>query len=387
MKLPADVHRLLARRFDSQHRNWLSDQEPELRWPLTIALGAPTEQAALQQVENVRAWTLAWRTWQGAGTVSWVQRQWRVLGTQRLPETITFRDAEEVSAVLGQQARWHQASLRYRQLVARWPSLALQLGRLFDVLADYPDGDFVRLLNLVQWLKEHPQSNLYPRQLPVAGIDSKWLEARKGVIAELLGRSSDSVLERDFHVLCGLRRPPVHIRVRILDARLRASVGGIGDLSAPIEELAQLDVKPRTVLVVENLQSALALDDFPGAIAFMALGYSVDVLGKIPWVADSRVLYWGDVDTHGFAILDLARRSHPRVDSVMMDEATLLNFAPLWGVEPAQEMYKDLDRLTADEFAVCQGLRQNRWGQQVRLEQERISWDYVQRTLSKHAHE
>ena len=88
---------------------------------------------------------------------------------------------------IGESARWGRAQSRYRTLTARWPVLAQQLPRYFDVLADYGDADFRRLAEVLDWIANHPQSDLYPRQLPVSGLDSKWLDGRKGLLTDLVG--------------------------------------------------------------------------------------------------------------------------------------------------------------------------------------------------------
>jgi hypothetical protein len=153
-------------------------------------------------------------------------------------------------------------------------------------------------------------------------------------------------------------------------------------VEAPLDELARLPLTPRSVIVVENLATGLALPDFPGCVAFMKLGNAVSVLGELPWVRETNAVYWGDVDTHGFAILDRARRAVPQLRSVLMDEHTLVEHQTLWGTEPAVCPDSELFTLTFDERDVYLGLRQHRWGKQVRLEQERLPWtDCVTRLL------
>lgn len=373
MKLPSDVARLLTQRFAAKHREWLSCTEALPA--LTIALGIPTEQAAMREVDAVRAWAGAWRAWHGVGVLAWTDRQWKVLGTQRLPETLTLQGADEVAMWIGQQDRWKRAQRRFAHLTGRWPVLALPLSRLFGILADYDDADFQRLQDMLAWVVENPQSGLYPRQLPVAGMDSKWLETRKPVLAELIaairGVPPGSI---DFHDLCGLRRAPAQIRMRLLDAALRDRLGGIGDITAPVDQLAALQVQPTVVLIVENLQTGLAFADMPGTIVIMGLGYSVDLLQQLPWMRQARCIYWGDLDTHGFAILNRARSGIAHIESILMDELTLSAFQPLWSREPSQHRADELPLLTPDESRVYDGLRKNAWGQDVRLEQERINW-------------
>ncbi|MFN7505599.1 MAG: DUF3322 domain-containing protein, partial [Limnobacter sp.] len=170
MKLPEDVRQLLARRFQSKHREWLIGDPGESQWPQEVPLGIPTEQAALRQVDGVRAWVSAWQRWQAntvqtSDTLSWCERRWKALGVQRLPEKLALRGPEDVAMWIGESARWECAQSRYQTLTARWPVLAQQLPRYFDVLADYGDADFRRLAEMLDWIANHPQSDLYPRQL------------------------------------------------------------------------------------------------------------------------------------------------------------------------------------------------------------------------------
>ena len=62
-------------------------------------------------------------------------------------------------------------------------------------------------------------------------------------------------------------------------------------------------------------------------------GFEVDRVGRLPWLADVEVVYWGDIDTHGFAILDRLRAWLPQTRSVLMDRETLLAHRDRWGTE------------------------------------------------------
>jgi hypothetical protein len=384
LKLPEDVRQILVRRFQSKHREWLIGDTGERQWPLEVPLGLPTEQAALRQVDGVRAWVSAWQGWQGVGTLSWYDRRWKALGVQRLPQKLTFRGPEDVAMWIGESARWERAQSRYRALIARWPVLAQQLPRYFDVLADYSDVDYHRLTEMLDWIASHPYSNLYPRELPVSGLDSKWLDGRKGLLTNLVAATQeDSSSDLDFYQRCGLKAPPLLLRMRVLDQSLRAHVGGLGDITAPVDDLTGISWPVSHVFIVENLQTGLAMSDMPGAVVFMRLGYNVDVLARLPWLARARCIYWGDLDTHGFAILHRARSYIPDLQSVLMDENTLLRHKALWVDEAVQHSAAELARLTEEEQQLYRDLKLQRWGQNVRLEQERIEWDVAWRTFKK----
>jgi len=373
LKLPEDVRRMLQRRFENNHRDWLVAGGES--WPQEFALGVPTEQEALRQVDGVRAWVTAWQEWCGSGALTFCERRWNSLGLQRLPEKLVLQTPEEVAFWIGEGARWSRALKRYRELIGRWGALAGPLARYFAVLADYCDEDYLRISDMVSWIVSHPESGLYPRQLPVYGLDSKWLEGRKGLIGDLVaailnGKGRDG----DFYQRCGLQAPPLLIRMRVLDQGLRSRVGGLSDITAPVEDLAALDFPASRVFIVENLQTGLAFSDIPGAVVFMRLGYHVDVLARIPWISRARCTYWGDIDTHGFAILSLARSHLGNLESVLMDEEILLSHEALWVKEKEQHGSPEQALLTVSEQAVYAGLKQQRRGQNVRLEQERIPW-------------
>jgi hypothetical protein len=237
-------------------------------------------------------------------------------------------------------------------------------------------------MDLLQWFEANPNSLLYLRQLPVPGIDTKWVESRRTLVRDFVLATRGLVVGRDFYEVCGLRAAPATLRMRILCPELRQVAGGLCDIEAPIEELAQLKLRPQTLLVIENLATGLALPSMPGTVAFMKLGHAVSDLAHIPWLfgnhANSgrpdRVLYWGDLDTHGFVILARARGLFPELRSVLMDEQTLLSGKDQWVLEASQAKVEHVDRLTQQEQKLYRELREQTHGSNVRLEQERLAW-------------
>lgn len=363
---------MLRRRYANQRRHWLAGGGD---WPLVITLGNLSETVAARQVDFVRAWIGAWRDWHGTGTLEWQVRHWRTLGVQRLPGRLLLNSPEDVVAWLGETNRWSTVRDRYHRLSARWPLLESRLTHHFRVLADYSEGDFNRLESLLAWLNANPMSNLYPRQLPIAGLDSKWLESRRGLVTDLMAvlRQMDPAAT-DFYHCCGLRPLPNLIHLRILDPALQDRVGGLGNITAPVSEVAKLTLPIQCVFVVENLQTGLAFDELSGTVILIGLGYGVDLLADVRWLQNVKSFYWGDLDTHGFAILSRARSHLPRMKSLLMDEETLLRHKTLWVEEKQQHSSDMLADLTDGEQSVYCGLKKHRWGLNVRLEQERISW-------------
>lgn len=119
-----------------------------------------------------------------------------------------------------------------------------------------------------------------------------------------------------------------------------------------------------------------------GAAGIAKQGYAVDVLSRLPWLGSARIIYWGDLDTHGFAILNRFRGYFPRAESILMDETTLLDNRPLWANEPDQNV-QSLSLLTDREQAILEMLRSSAYGSSVRLEQERIPWAVVEAAFER----
>jgi hypothetical protein len=352
-------------------------------WPLTISLQVPGEQRAAQDWAAFDGWRGQWRSWSGAGEVDWIERRWPQLGSQAVPAQWRLRDADEAAQAIGELPRWQRAKLRFQALVERWPALESRLRNQFELLADSDESEFTRMRDMLAWLLAHPASNLFARQLPVAGLDSKWLETRTGVIGGWLRQLVAAPDDTGFWPLSGLRREPDRLRLRVLDPSLRTCVGGLGDIHAPWQQLAELQWPVQRVFIVENKQTGLAFDDRPGTVVLMARGYAVEQLAQLPWLsAAEAVHYWGDIDTHGLAILGRLRSHLPSVRSLLMDEATLLAHRALWVAEPEPHRAEAIEHLDDVEQALYRDLRGDRWGVRLRLEQERIGWDVAWRRIS-----
>jgi len=364
-------------------------------WPSRLPLGSLTERDVLERMDAVTQWAREWERAQSAIpqgiTLVWETRQWVRLGQQKIPARLVIDSPAALAAWVGQGQKWTQACFRRDALFRRFANLRASAvcRRHLAVFVDWVGPDVERLHTLLAWFQANPRSDLYLRQLPVSGIDTKWVEPRKAVVRDfLLAANGQSITtaSQDFHEICGLRKPPAKLRLRILCPKLRASLAGLCDVEAPVEEVAQMDLPVRSVIIVENLESGLALPDFEGTVAFMRLGHAVSELARIPWLGPDhlrgaieqgrvpRLIYWGDLDTHGFAILSRARGIFPRLESVLMNEATFLEGKSLWVTELKPNRAEELQHLTPAEMDIYTGLRTNRWGMNLRLEQERLSW-------------
>lgn len=177
----------------------------------------------------------------------------------------------------------------------------------------------------------------------------------------------------------GLRSKPGLVRLR--PAPSLGLPAPLTELAVRSEELAQLRVRPRVAIVIENEISYLSIDVPEDGLVIWGKGFEVGSVGRLRWLTEADVLYWGDIDTHGFAILDRLRAWLPLARSVLMDRETLLAYRDRWVIEdrPAKSI---LTRLTSDERDLYSDLVSEGFGERVRLEQERIGWQWVEQRLS-----
>jgi hypothetical protein len=111
-------------------------------------------------------------------------------------------------------------------------------------------------------------------------------------------------------------------------------------------------------------------------------GYGFRNLAAIDWLRSRKLRYWGDIDTHGLAILNQFREHFPHATSLLMDKETLFAHRQHWENEPNPET-AELTRLTEAEQSLYNDLRENRLGERVRLEQEKIGFEMLVAALER----
>jgi hypothetical protein len=151
---------------------------------------------------------------------------------------------------------------------------------------------------------------------------------------------------------------------------------GLPDITLDAASFAALALPVRRVFITENETNFLSFPPAADAIVVFGAGYGWEALARASWLHRCRLHYWGDIDTHGFAILDQLRGHFPAVASLLMDRETLLAHRSHWGEEPDPARH-DLARLTPEEAAVYDDLRFDRHQPRLRLEQERVGFGWL----------
>lgn len=185
-----------------------------------------------------------------------------------------------------------------------------------------PATDLESLLRVVAWLAGHPDvSGWSARQLPIPGVHTKWVDKFMTLVRGLTGRDLDSEL----------RQRPTAVHLTYVDPAYLARGRRRHDAWTAGDE-HELAYRPRTVVVVENRDCRVFFPPFEGAVIVEGSGSAATALvAEIPWVRGAdRVVYWGDMDAEGYAILDRFRAALPtQVDSILMDSVTMTRYADL----------------------------------------------------------
>jgi hypothetical protein len=358
-------------------------------YPCRIPLKGPSTAMLSEHFEAVRQWIrlLAEKAKEenGAGyRLEWREINHRQLGRNRIPVAAVFDAAEDALALIGKR----RDAVRFQEVAdsigRAFPQLLPWLAKRPLTVLDHLD-EWPRLLAVLGWIAEHPHSARYLRQIDLPGVHTKFIERYRPLLSEMLdlvlpaaaiepSANGVSGFERRY----GFKSKPVQIRFRILDSRIHLQ--GLSDIAVTSSEFARLELAVRRVFLTENEINFLAFPDMPESLVIFGSGYGFEHLAKGHWLRDMAMVYWGDIDTHGFAILDQLRSHFPEANSLMMDRETLLAHRSLWG-EEEKPTQRELSRLSPAEADLYDDLRANRLAPNLRLEQEHIGFHHVEAAL------
>lgn len=355
-------------------------------FPLRLTLKGPGSADITDRFDAVRVWVAELAATDSV-RLEWQEIRHRVQGTQRLPCSAWVNAVEDALIWLGKRREWDRFEALVSETRQARPALLPWLEkRPLQGLA--LAEDWMRLLAVVGWLIDHPRPGIYLRQVDLPGVHTKFIEAHRSVLAELL----DLALPTDainpsksgigqFADRYGFLEKPTRIRFRVLDSEIPSVCGAdCPDITLDADSFSRLRLPVRRVFITENETNFLAFPRVKEAIVIFGAGYGWDALARGRWLNDCTVHYWGDIDTHGFAILNQLRGQFAHVLSFLMDRETLNAHTATWGVEDKPSLV-DLPRLTADERALYDDLRDNRICKGLRLEQEQIGFGWVSRRL------
>lgn len=423
---------------ESEGKN-LKNAEDDGAWQ-RITIRRPTQKKAAADPLAIRRAADAWRAFGRLPGVELQEdaRRWAGMGGDvLLPGTILWRTPEDFFRTLAAKP----SAAKTADLPAspeRWAAGVARLGALIDALglpprealtaarvlvregAAFPpsgstgasiasgmtEGDFAKLLLVLDWCRAHRPAGIYLRSIPLEGIDTKWIERHAAIVsslddltrpqtypanpdepAEAAGEAlpdadapKRSAFERwqrraGFRVL---ELPPL-VLCRNTQAWLPAGVADADGADAlarraiqlPLAILQAAEPASPVVLIVENVQTGLAVDVPDDVPVFMGLGNAAAATVRaLPWMGRKAVVYAGDLDVHGLEILARLRAAHGNVRSVLAGVEDFKRFEALAVDGATVAALGDYPR-TDEEAALARMLFARR-EKLSRIEQERI---------------
>lgn len=356
-------------------------------FPRRLVMKRPTSIELAERFDEVRAWITQLTREAKYYRIVWRKVNHRIIGANSIPVEIWIDSPGDALRLIGKGREAEKltaiAALTQERQPELMPWLAKRPLRVLELADDWP-----RLLDIVDWLRRHSRPGIYLRQIDIPGVHSKFIEKHRAVLGELFDLTlPPAVIDKEavgvggFCRRYGFRDKPVRPRFRILDPALSLfNKETDQDIAVPHETFARLDLPVKNVFITENEINFLAFPATPRSMVIFGAGYGCEMLSEASWLHDRDIYYWGDIDTHGFAILDQWRAHFPQAKSFLMDRDTLHAHRVHWCAEPKPET-RDLHRLTDEEQTLYDDLRNNRLGNQVRLEQERIGFAWFRKSL------
>lgn len=340
-------------------------------WPRRIKLSAPAGAALEMDFPVALDWAHEWQDWARTHGVELIIERRRVAGTsQYLPAYLLIQDLDTAARLLG----------------GAWPTLLpTAQARVATIRDCFPDvdpvtilrelvalssTDFTLLVTAAEWFRLHDATGLTPRQVPIQGLHSKWLDTRQHLVRYL--SSKDKL---------GLVRRPRTVHFTYVDGN-HLNEGGRRYDSATEKDTASPAYTPQRIIITENKDTALFFPCLDKGIVMQGNGTAGPVLlPGLPWVGGcGSVFYWGDLDAEGFEIINQYRNNGLNVVTVLMDRPTLEEYRRFGVCNDPQgrsllRTRKSLPLLTEVEREAYDTLTNPHWGGPYRVEQEKMPLD------------
>lgn len=369
MKTPAEVLGDIRRRLD---RTWATDLTgTTTSWPHRFPLGGTTKtELEARWRTTYQPLVRQWRDWANEHPVHLLTEPKRVYSTtQDLPTHLEVGSADTAATLLGEDwaRRLHRGRDHLAQAVEMFPETR-DVSRVIRAVDSYGDTDFTLLLAVADWFRTHDATGHTPRQVPIPGVHAKWLNTHQALIIALTGRDHLGLLPRH----------PARIHFTYLDPAYRATGARRHD-SATVGDSFVPPYRPEVVVISENKDTAIHFPTVASGIAVEGEGFGGKTAASFPWLTSApRLYYWGDIDSHGYEILDGWRADGVPVTSILMDSDTYDRYEPYGtntdrnGIALLPAAPKPLTYLTADERLVYERLTDPALRTHRRVEQERI---------------
>jgi hypothetical protein len=297
---------------------------------------------------------------------------------QKIPSKIFYDTLEDYLFFTKREKDFWKIKKAYQLIVASFPFHADWAKEEPSFLVTYaaimPD-----LLKVARYFFDHtPPHLLYLRELPIK-VHTKFIEDNtkplKKMLDIMLPADKINFEVKDFSGRYHIKRPNIYTQVRILDDALKSTLG-YQELSLTIDDASLLTWQPEKVFIIENAACFRSFPKIKNSVAIFGEGFKSRVNKHIPWLGNCELYCWFDMDAAGFEMLNMIRQYYLHARSFLMDETTYNAFSAF----SVHSTYRkiELSLLNPSEQKMYHFLQK----ESRRLEQERISYEYVQEQVS-----
>jgi hypothetical protein len=376
MLTPQEIRAKAERKYPDYLKSLVTG---ETLFPLRIKFGQPNptdDFAKLKaEVEALNAGNFGY-------TIETEQRNLRRWGVQPLPTQVRFDTEDQFAQALSKSREVATFKRNVEVAKCRFPALAGWLRSHVNWVVEF-ESDWDGMLAVCDYFLANPCPGLYVRQLPIP-VHTKFIAEHSEVLTSMLTAIlPDSAVNREgktFEDRFGLRPMEATIRFRALDPvvveKLRMTDERMG---LPLDRFRLLPAAGLCVIITENLMNLECLPSVTNGLGIWGQGNAAELLTRVDWLAHCEVLYWGDIDEHGFHILARLRKSYSNIRSLMMEIQTLNDLCDLAGA--GEKAGASPSNLNPEERAAFDEVERN--GR--RLEQEKIPLNYSIRAIGRAA--
>lgn len=383
MLRPNEIYSKVHKRYWENKANWKKLLLGEKSFPIQVSLKPPTGKQVFNDLKGYQAFISEWKSSSFPKLVKWENRTSNAIETQLMPVALVIKNVGDLIEYLQKTqitAHWEKVIDRivsYSDLL--YKPLILNIEKVEKLSLD----DAELIVKTLKQLKPNIGKGLYLRALPLISVDTKFLESNETIISILLDALTDNLVSESGCLSSWLgckSTPKGWLYIRPLCEATEKKLG-FPILQLPSNSIQATPLPADNIIVVENVQSGLALPILKNTIAVFGGGKNVSWL-RSDWLKSKNVVYWGDIDSWGLVILDDAKQHLPTLQALMMDKSTLEAHKNRM-VREQSSNNQVTTYLTSSEQELLSELLSVANGESNRLEQERLSQDYIADSLNK----
>lgn len=320
--------------------------------------------------EQDRGWSIKWEDWNS-----------KKLGKQKWPSSISIETEDDYLYLTKKEAEVHQFKKQLNELIGWRKEIRSFLLMRPNTVLEY-QKIWTDLCYVADYLLQNDVRNYYIRSIPLP-VHTKFIENNKAFIYSLLKhfspeRYSDESIR--FEAALGLREKQHVYTMRWLDDSLAEKymhgheVFGLSTIG-----LKAVQWEIQEIWLVENETNLYLLPKRKGSLVLFSKGHAVTQLFNIPLFTQAKLVYWGDLDEHGFIMLNSFRKNYGHANSIFMDKLTVEQNSDQMLKQPERYKTDQLDFLTDAEIEAFMLLKQSNG----RIEQETLNQEFMSKKLSE----